>query len=291
MTTKTGTNAEAMADMSIADTIDVDDRRVRLAVRSKGDGQPFIWGHGLMGSMAQEDEVAIFEWSDGDAGIRWVRYDARGHGDSQATYDPEAYRWLELARDLLALADALDAPRVALGVVSMGCATSLHAAVAAPERVSALVLVAPPTAWKTRPRQALVYRLLASLVAWLGIGPLRMLSSLEPPGERSPALVQMQRALVRHLGEADARALVAALRGAAASDLPPRTRCALCACRPSSSRGRTIPSTPCRARSGSCGCCPTRRCTWPTASIPWPRGRASCALIFIAVWVAGRAAP
>lgn len=202
-------------------TIEVAGREVSLAVRSTGEGQPFIWGHGLMGSMAQEDDVAVFDWAEDGAGIRWVRYDARGHGHSQATYDAGGYQWSELASDVLALADTLGARRVALGGVSMGCATSLHAAVEAPERVSALVLVAPPTAWKTRPRQALFYRVLACMVSWIGIGPLRMLSSIEPPGPRSPTVVEMQRALVRHLGEADARALVAALRGAAASDLPP----------------------------------------------------------------------
>jgi len=207
--------------VEVEQTIEVERRDVSLAVRSVGEGQPFIWGHGLMQSMAQEDDLSVFDWADEGAGIRWVRYDARGHGSSEATYDTEAYRWPELARDLLALADKLDASRVALGGVSMGCATSLHAAVAAPERVSALVLVAPPTAWKTRPRQALLYRVMACVVSWLGVGPLRMLSSIEPPGPRSPTVVEMQRALVRHLGEADARALVAALRGAAASDLPP----------------------------------------------------------------------
>jgi len=102
----------------------------------------------------------------------------------------------------------------------MGCATSLHAAVAAPERVRALVLMGPPTAWSTRPRQARIYRFSAGLVERLGLAPFRCLGALASHGVRDATLAKMQRSVVDELRRADWRAVTAALQGAAASDLP-----------------------------------------------------------------------
>ena len=194
-------------------------RGVELAVRERGEGAPFVWGHGLLGGMDQEDEAELFRWSP-PAACRWVRFDARGHGESGATFDEDDYRWTELARDMLGLVDALGAGRAVLGGVSMGCATSLHAAVAAPERVAGLVLVAPPTAWETRPRQSRIYRVSANLVEWLGVTPFRLLGSLPQPRGVESAAAALQRAHMRHLSDAEPRAVVAALRGASRSDLP-----------------------------------------------------------------------
>jgi pimeloyl-ACP methyl ester carboxylesterase len=192
-------------------------RGCEIATRESGAGVPFLWGHGLLSSMAQEDAVGLFSWT--DVGARVVRFDARGHGESAPSYDPAELRWSALARDMLALADTLGSARVFLGGVSMGCATALHAAVAAPERVAGLVLVAPPTAWATRPRQARFYRFAASLVERLGLAPFRLLASIPVPGRSSP-VAALQSAMVAQLARADARAVAATLRGAAESDLP-----------------------------------------------------------------------
>ncbi len=194
-------------------------RGIDLAVRESGKGRPFVWGHGLLGSMAQEDVAALLDWAEISRAARLVRYDARGHGGSEATLDPADYRWPELAADLLALADAVGAERSVLGGLSMGCATALHAAAAAPSRVDALVLVAPPTAWSTRPRQARVYRVLAAVIERAGLGPFRCMAALGALAA-SGYLAALQRSVAQGLRRADARAVVAALRGAAASDLP-----------------------------------------------------------------------
>jgi pimeloyl-ACP methyl ester carboxylesterase len=195
-------------------------RDVDLAVRDSGDGIPLIWGHGLMGSMDQEDAGGLFDWESLAGDVRLVRYDARGHGRSEATLDPKAYHWRELARDLRAVADTLGQELSVLGGVSMGCATSLHAAVASPERTHALVLAGPPTAWKTRPRQARIYRFSAAMVERVGLGPFRCLGTLASYSVRDAALAGMQRSIMGELRRADPRAICAALRGAAASDLP-----------------------------------------------------------------------
>ena len=82
-----------------------------------------------------------------------VRYDARGHGESQSTPDLDGYSWSELARDQLALADALGIDTYVAAGASMGCGTALHAGVLGGGRVRALVLAIPPTAGRhERPR-------------------------------------------------------------------------------------------------------------------------------------------
>ncbi len=201
-------------------TTTIDVRGVELTVRHSGKGRSFIWGHGLLTSMAQEDDVGLFDFTHTLKGTRLIRYDARGHGSSKATYDPDAYRWSELAEDMLGVADALGIGKTILGGLSMGCGTSLHAATAHPKRVEALVLVAPPTAWRSRPRQARIYRFGAGIVRWTGLGAFRLLSALPSPASQDSVVAKMQSALVSHLARSDDRAVVAALLGAAESDLP-----------------------------------------------------------------------
>ena len=201
-------------------------RRIRvhdidLAVREHGEGPALIWGHGLLTSMAQEDDVDVFDWWSGGTAMRYVRYDARGHGESDGGTDAGDYRWPALARDLLDLATALDVQRAVLGGVSMGCATSLHAAHAVPDRVAGLLLTAPPTAWEKRPRQARIYRVASAAIGTLGLAPLRWLGGLAPEGDDDSIVSRVQRVLIRHLARADERAVAAALAGAAQSDLPP----------------------------------------------------------------------
>jgi pimeloyl-ACP methyl ester carboxylesterase len=52
---------------------------------------------------------------------------------------------------MLGVADTVGAKRLVLGGISAGGATALHAAALAPERVDAIVLIAPPVAWEARP--------------------------------------------------------------------------------------------------------------------------------------------
>lgn len=199
-------------------------RGVELAVRDEGEGLPLVWGHGLMGSMAQEDAAGMLPWEGLGEGVRLIRYDARGHGLSEATLSADAYRWPKLADGLWELADGLGVERGVLGGVSMGAAIALHAAVAAPKRLLGLVLMAPPTAWSSRPRQARVYRGSARLVDWVGIRSFRYLGAVASLAVRNRGLAAMQRSVMQGLGRADPRAVRAALHGAAESDLPDTER-------------------------------------------------------------------
>lgn len=69
---------------------------------------------------------------------RVVRYDWRGYGGSADHEGPVRHH-----EDLLALMDALDIPEATLVGASFGGAYAVDAALAAPERVSALALVCP----------------------------------------------------------------------------------------------------------------------------------------------------
>lgn len=182
------------------------------------DGPAFVWCHGLLGSRAHEDQDGLFDWSPVvEQRWRWVRYDARGHGESAGTNNVAAYSWGELARDLIGLADALGIPRFAAGGASMGCATVIEAALAEPERIDRLVLVTPPAAWDNHAAQAEHYRTNAAYVRSQGDdeGLMAVGVDVRPPilqgavnsGPNIPAVAP--------------ELLPAVLRGAAASDLPP----------------------------------------------------------------------
>lgn len=200
---------------------------VELHVRDEGvtGGRVVVFGHGLLASMAQDDAAdrATVPVAP-SGGVRLVRYDARGHGDSQVTTVDADYRWRSLARDMLGVLDAVAGVdgRAVLGVASMGCATALHAATLAPERVEGLVLVIPPTARGGRRRQALLYRAGATIVATTGMGPLvRMARAAPPPAILTGELAAVHRAALDGMARLDRRVVPHVLRGAAASDLPP----------------------------------------------------------------------
>jgi pimeloyl-ACP methyl ester carboxylesterase len=112
--------------------------------------------------------------------------------------------------------------RYVLGGISMGAATALQAAVSQPDRVAGLVLVLPPTAWETRPRQASIYRRMSWVSGLLGAAPYRMLDWLPVP-VRNDGRSRLALSTARGLARANPLHVQAALRGAALSDLPEKS--------------------------------------------------------------------
>ncbi|MEY2461202.1 MAG: 3-oxoadipate enol-lactonase, partial [Acidimicrobiaceae bacterium] len=111
--------------------------------------------------MALEDEAGVVDWSSigSDPPLRsprredrWrlIRYDARGHGESEGSDERRDYAIESLAKDLLGLLDQLSIERAVLGGASLGALTALQAAVLAPGRVDALVIALPPAAGRAR---------------------------------------------------------------------------------------------------------------------------------------------
>lgn len=191
-----------------------------LAIHRRGAGRAFCWGHGVTSSIEQEQRAGLRPWSKLDAGWEVVLVDARGHGASSADSDPSAYRWPSLARDLLAVADALGHERFVAGGASMGAATAIHAAVAAPARVQGLVLMIPPTAWETRAAQSDRYRADADLVARDGLDALVAVEAKRPAIPMFEGLFDPGEMARARLAGFDPAVLAAILRGAADSDLP-----------------------------------------------------------------------
>ncbi len=181
---------------------------------------PLVWGHGLTSSMASEDDLGLFDWAAVRRVRPVVRYDARGHGDSDSSAAPETYAWSELALDQLELADALGIDRYVAGGASMGAATALHAAVVAPERVAGLLLTIPPTGWATRAAQVDRYRTIADLVL-AGEHDLLIAGNAEvPPPDPFVDDPRWRERFVELLRTSDAERLARVFRGAATADLP-----------------------------------------------------------------------
>ncbi len=195
---------------------------VNVADSGGEDGRlPFVWAHPLTSSMAAEDRHGVFDWWSSAGGRRCVRYDARGHGASSATRHAADYRWPNLAHDQLELLDALGIDRVVLGGASMGAATALHSAVAMPDRIDALVLVIPPSAWDTRHDVTKRYRSGARHVLTHGVhGFEKATRRLPDPPIFTGPLEPLSKAGIGSFEHAHRLSLAAALRGAAASDLP-----------------------------------------------------------------------
>jgi pimeloyl-ACP methyl ester carboxylesterase len=72
--------------------------------------------------------------------MRVIALDQRGHGESEKLYEPDDYLREKLAGDVLNLMDHLGVGRADVFGYSMGTRTALAVALAAPERVSNLIL-------------------------------------------------------------------------------------------------------------------------------------------------------
>jgi 3-oxoadipate enol-lactonase len=199
---------------------------VELAVRQRGGGIPLIWGHSLLGSIRVDDQTDIWDWDEMEQHSLLVRYDARGHGNSDGSYDPADYRWDHLAGDMLSVARSVtpESGRYVLGGASMGCSTALEAALQQPDRVAGLILVLPPTAWRSRARQVRKYRRQAWLSGAFGATPYRVLDILPARRKDKDARHRLSSTVARELVHANPLHVQAALRGASLSDLPKKRK-------------------------------------------------------------------
>jgi pimeloyl-ACP methyl ester carboxylesterase len=201
-------------------------RELELNVQTKGEGPTFIWGHGLSASIEAEDILDRFEWGKIPENIKLVRYDARGHGKSQLSKNPEDYHWRNLGKDMLAIADELGVERFIAGGVSMGTATSIYAAIQAPERIQALLLVAPPTIWETRADQGKLWNRFALVGGILGGRLLAKMISKNLDRVLPKWLVENEpeniQGVIAGIAAQKRRALWNIFRGAGKTDLPPR---------------------------------------------------------------------
>lgn len=193
-------------------------------ITSTGAGVPYIWAHGLMSSIDAENAAGTSR--EPPPGIRLVRYDARGHGRTPPAAGPQGYLWDALARDMLAVADGARAARFIAGGSSMGSMTAMTAALLAPDRVQALVLLLPPALWEARAANSKRYRAAALYAS--AVGGAKMAAHVAQPENstlppwliaHAPKLLEHSGGGIRHLGKTE---LADMMRGTALSNLPPR---------------------------------------------------------------------
>lgn len=199
-------------------------RGLDLNVQVRGEGRSFIWAHGLLSSIEAENALGWFHWDRLARCFRLIRYDARGHGASEASTAAQDYVWRNLGTDMLAVADATATREFIAAGSSMGCATAIFAAVRAPERVQGMVLFIPPTVGETRHAQAMYYRRLAVLGAIVGSRFLARLSRRHRDQLKPTWLARAQPDILdgyeRGSAPVSRRTFWHLLRGAADSELP-----------------------------------------------------------------------
>ena len=102
-----------------------------------------------------DDWIKIINKPAEDANTNQIYYTVRGHGDSlgwqdTAESDYTQFSWNKLSYDMLAIADYYNLSSFIACGSSMGSATALYAAINQPERVTAVIMIRPPTAWESR---------------------------------------------------------------------------------------------------------------------------------------------
>ena len=124
-----------------------------------GSGIPFIFLHGLGGSV--EQVVKVYSPS---RGIRLITLDQRAHG--KTPMGEKSHLGFEtFANDVLALYDHLQLERCIIGGISMGAGVALKFTLSHPDKVEALILSRP--AWLDRPmeqKNKAIYKCIKELI-------------------------------------------------------------------------------------------------------------------------------
>ena len=102
---------------------------------SGGDGPPVLFSHGFLMDHSMFDPQVEALAPD----FRCIRWDERGFGQSE--FDGNDFTYWDSADDALALLDHLGVPAATLAGMSQGGFLSMRAALAHPDRVTALVLI------------------------------------------------------------------------------------------------------------------------------------------------------
>ena len=140
---------------------EVNGQRIRFD-DSGGDGPPIVLSHGfLMDREMFAPQVAALSPE-----FRVITWDERGFGETE--FDGEPFTYWDSAGDCLGLLDHLGIDRAVLGGMSQGGFLSLRAALTAPERVRALVLI-DSQAGVEDPERLPAYRQMQQ--TWLRVGP------------------------------------------------------------------------------------------------------------------------
>ncbi len=128
-----------------------DDVRIHYEIEGRDDGPPLLFSNSLGTDLHMWDKQAKHT---AGLGFRVIRYDQRGHGQSEAPAGD--YTMKRLADDVIDLLDALEIEMTAFCGLSMGGMTGMHLGKHYPRRFSRLALCStsawmpPPENWNAR---------------------------------------------------------------------------------------------------------------------------------------------
>jgi pimeloyl-ACP methyl ester carboxylesterase len=140
---------------------EVNGQRIRYE-DSGGEGPPVVLAHGFLMDremFAPQVEALAPEY-------RVITWDERGFGETE--FDREPFTYWDSAADCLGLLDHLGIERAVLGGMSQGGFLSMRAALQAPERVRALILIDTQSGVED-PERLPAYRQMQQ--TWLQAGP------------------------------------------------------------------------------------------------------------------------
>jgi 3-oxoadipate enol-lactonase len=140
---------------------DVNGQRIRFE-DSGGDGPPVILSHGFL----MDREMFAPQVEALHPEFRVITWDERGFGETE--FDGEPFTYWDSARDCLGLLDHLGIEQAVLGGMSQGGFLSMRAALLAPDRVRALVLIDTQSGTED-PERLPAYRQMQE--TWLQVGP------------------------------------------------------------------------------------------------------------------------
>jgi pimeloyl-ACP methyl ester carboxylesterase len=140
---------------------EVNGQRIRFD-DSGGDGLPIVLAHGFL----MDREMFAPQVEALSPEFRVITWDERGFGETE--FDGRPFTYWDSASDCLGLLDHLGIDRAVLGGMSQGGFLSLRAALTAPERVRALVLI-DTQAGPEDPERLPAYRQMQQ--TWLQVGP------------------------------------------------------------------------------------------------------------------------
>lgn len=140
---------------------DVNGQRIRFQ-DSGGIGPPIILSHGFL----MDREMFAPQVEALHPEFRVITWDERGFGETE--FDGEPFTYWDSARDCLGLLDHLGIDQAVLGGMSQGGFLSMRAALLAPGRVRALVLIDTQSGTEDAERLPAYRQMQAT---WLAVGP------------------------------------------------------------------------------------------------------------------------
>jgi pimeloyl-ACP methyl ester carboxylesterase len=139
-------------------------RNLSVAYVDMGEGEPFVFLHGLGGDLEQP----LAAYGKAEKGVRFLSYDAALHGDTKRLGPRPDFSLHTLVADLEAFLDHHGLKRIVLGGISLGAAVAMNFALRHASRVHSLLIVRPAIGCLPGADNLQVYSTIAELLRLQG---------------------------------------------------------------------------------------------------------------------------